>query len=356
MSYILAINPGSTSTKIAVYDDLKPIFIKSIQHSSEEISGFDKIADQYHFRKDAIVTALKDANISISDMNVIVGRGGILKPVRSGVYEVDDEMVKDLFEAKRGEHASNLGGLIARNLSDEAVPGCKAYIADPVVVDELTPVARIAGHPLFERRSIFHALNQKAIAKMHAANSNKSYEDMNLIVAHLGGGVSVGAHCKGSIIDVNNALDGEGPFSPERSGALATLDVAKLCFSGEYTFPQIKKMLIGEGGVVAHLGTNAFYEVERRVNEGDKKAKLISDAFAYNIAKEIGAMAAVLKGEVDSILLTGGIANNAGLMQNIKDYVSFIAPVFIYPGEDEMGALAKNGYNVLKGIEKPKIY
>jgi butyrate kinase len=356
MSLILAINPGSTSTKIAVYDDLTQIFVKSIQHSAEEISKFDKISDQYHFRKDAIETTLKENGFSVSKMSVIVGRGGILKPVRSGVYEVNDAMVKDLLEAKRGEHASNLGGLIAKNLSEDAEPGCKAFIADPVVVDELIPIARVAGHPLFERRSIFHALNQKAIAKMHAATQNKKYDEMNLIVAHLGGGVSVGAHCKGSIIDVNNALDGEGPFSPERSGTLPAHDVAKLCFSGEYTYPQVKKMLIGEGGVVAHLGTNAFYEVERRVNEGDEKAKLISDAFAYNIAKTIGSMAAVLKGKADAILLTGGIANNKGLMNNIKEYIEFIAPVFIYPGEDEMGALAKNGYNVLKGIEEPKVY
>lgn len=356
MSLILAINPGSTSTKIAVYDDLTPIFVKSIQHSAEELSPFDKIADQFHFRKNAIVNILKENNYSISQMSVIVGRGGILKPVRSGVYEVDDNMFKDLLEAKRGEHASNLGGLIARDLAAEAVPGCKAYIADPVVVDELIPIARITGHPLFERRSIFHALNQKAIAKVFAASENKAYEEMNLIVAHLGGGVSVGAHCKGSIIDVNNALDGDGPFSPERSGSLPSHDVAKLCFSGKYTYLQVKKMLIGEGGVVAHLGTNAFYEVEKRVKEGDEKAKLISDAFAYNIAKAIGSMAAVLKGKVDAILITGGIANNAGLMENIRDYVEFIAPVHIYPGEDEMGALARNGYNVLSGIEKPKVY
>lgn len=356
MSLILAINPGSTSTKIAVYDNLVPLFVKSIQHSSEEISSFSKISDQYHFRKEAIVAALKENNFSVRDMVVIVGRGGILKPVKSGVYEVNDAMIQDLVEAKRGEHASNLGGLIAKNLAEEAAPGCKAYIADPVVVDELSPVARVAGHPLFQRRSLFHALNQKAIAKMHAASVGKLYDQMNLIVAHLGGGVSIGAHLKGSVIDVNNALDGEGPFSPERSGTLPTFDVVKLCFSGKYTQQQIIKMLIGEGGIVAHLGTNAFYEVERRANEGDVQAKLISDAFAYNIAKAIGSMSVVLKGNVDAILITGGIANNSGLMDKIIDYVKFIAPVSIYPGEDEMGALAKNGFNILNGIDKPKIY
>ncbi len=356
MSLILAINPGSTSTKIAVYNDLEPILIKSIQHSATEISKFNKIADQYEFRKEAILATLAENNFSAGSFDVIVGRGGILKPVKSGVYEVSEEMVKDLFEAARGEHASNLGGLIARNLAKEAGNGCKAYIADPVVVDELTPVARIAGHPLFRRRSVFHALNQKAISKLHATKVGKRYEDLNLIVAHLGGGVSVGAHCKGSVIDVNNALDGEGPFSPERSGSIATMDIAELCYSGKYTLAQVKKMLVGEGGVVAHLGTNSFNEVEKRVESGDKDAQLISDAFAYNLAKEIGSMSAVLKGEVDAILLTGGIANNKGLMKKIEEYVKFIAPVFIYPGEDEMGALAINGYNILNGKDTPKVY
>ncbi len=353
---ILVINSGSTSTKIAVYQDLDVLFTRSLQHSAEEIAGYDKVSDQYNFRVKAITEALSENNISLSDLDIIVGRGGLLKPVRSGVYEVNDDMVKDLLEAKRGEHASNLGGLIAKNLAKSAKEGCKAYIADPVVVDELIPVARISGHPLFPRRSVFHALNQKAIAKMHSLKTGCSYNNLNLIVAHLGGGVSVGAHEKGSVIDVNNALDGEGPFSPERSGGLPTVDLARLCFSGEYTLSQVKKMLTGEGGLVAHLGTNAFYEVEKRAEAGDEKAKIISDAFAYNVAKEIGSMAVVLKGEVDAILLTGGIANNKKLMENIENYVKFIAPVFIYPGEDELGALAVNGFNVLNGKEEPKQY
>lgn len=356
MSLILAINPGSTSTKIAVYNDLEPVFIKSIQHSTEEISKFPKIADQYHFRKEAIIKTLTENSINLSELSIIVGRGGILKPVRSGVYEINQEMLNDLLEAKRGEHASNLGALIADNLAKESNNECKAFIADPVVVDELIPVARVAGHPLFRRRSVFHALNQKAIAKLHASNIKRKYEDMNLIVAHLGGGVSVGAHCKGSVIDVNNALDGDGPFSPERSGSLPTIDLAELCFSGKYTLSQLKKMLIGEGGVVAHLGTNSFNEVEKRVKAGDEQAKLISDAFAYNLSKTIGSMATVLKGKADAILLTGGIANNKELMEKVRSSVEFIAPVFVYPGEDEMGALAINGYNVLIGKEIPKTY
>ncbi len=356
MSFILAINPGSTSTKIAVFENKNVVFVKSLQHSAEEIAKYERISDQYEFRKDAIVSALKENNVDLATINVIVGRGGLLKPIKSGVYEVNEAMKEDLRKGERGEHASNLGGLIASNLAAEASEGCRAFIADPVVVDELEPIARISGHPLFERKSIFHALNQKAIAKMHASSVNKDYNQINLVVAHLGGGVSVGAHCKGSVIDVNNALDGEGPFSPERSGTLPAMALAQLCFSGKYTLPQVKKMINGEGGVVAHLGTNSFQEVENRVKEGDEKFKLISDAFAYNLAKAIGSMAVVLKGEVDGILITGGIAHNKDLMDIVKSYVGFIAPVFIYPGEDEMAALAMNGLAVLEGREEPKIY
>jgi butyrate kinase len=354
MSLILTINPGSTSTKIAVFDDRKLVISKSLQHPNDEIAKFEKIADQYEFRKEAIVNFLKENNIDLKSLAVIVGRGGLLKPIKSGVYEVNDAMKKDLFESKRGEHASNLGGLIASNLAAEA--GCKAYIADPVVVDEMDDIARISGHPLFERRSIFHALNQKAIAKMHAAKQNKKYEELNLVVAHLGGGVSVGAHRQGAVVDVNNALDGEGPFSPERAGTLPAMALAQLCFSGEYTLAQVKKMILGEGGLVAHLGTNSFYDVENKVKEGNEKFKKISDAFAYNLAKAIGAMSVVLKGKVDGILITGGIAYNKELMDIVEEYVKSIAPVFIYPGEDEMAALAMNGLAVISGQEQPKIY
>ena len=352
---ILAINPGSTSTKIAVYDAEKELFVKTLRHSNEELEVFTKVSDQYQFRKDAITTALVENNIKVSDLSAIVARGGLLKPIPSGVYEVNEEMIKDLTEANRGEHASNLGGIIAANLSLES-KSCKAYIADPVVVDELEPIARISGHPLFSKRSIFHALNQKAIAKIYAASQNREYKSMNLIVTHLGGGVSVGAHCNGKVVDVNNALDGEGPFSPERSGTLPAKQLADLCFSGEYTLAEVGKMINGKGGMVAHLGTNSFNEIERKVLEGDAKFTLYSDAFAYNVSKEIGAMATVLKGKVDAILITGGIAHNGGLMDKMKEYISFIAPVVIYPGEDEMGALAMNGLAILNGKESSSIY
>lgn len=352
---ILAINPGSTSTKIAVFEDHKQIFTHTLRHSSEEISRFEKISDQYEFRKDAILKTLEDNNIQVGELSAIVGRGGLLRPIKSGVYEVNAKMIEDLKIGVSGEHASNLGGLIAANIA-ESSPGCKAYIADPVVVDELEPVARISGHPLLPRVSIFHALNQKAIAKMYAGSESKRYEDLNLIVAHLGGGVSIGVHKNGRVIDVNNALNGEGPFSPERSGTLPVLAFAELCFSGKYTLQQVKKMIAGEGGIVAHLGTNSFNEVQKRVSEGDPHFTLISDAFGYNVAKAIGAAAAVLSGKVDAILLTGGVAYNTKLMEKISDMVSFIAPVKIYPGEDEMSALAMNGLAILEGREQPAVY
>ncbi len=352
---ILAINPGSTSTKIALFEGHKQVFVTTLRHSSEELSIFEKITDQFEFRKETILNALRENKIELNSIEAVVGRGGLVKPIKSGVYEVNEAMLRDLEIGVGGEHASNLGGLIAHNLAGE-IPGCKAFIADPVVVDELEPIARITGHPLFERRSIFHALNQKAIAKSYAASVNAPYESLNLIVAHLGGGVSVGVHKKGRVVDVNNALNGEGPFSPERSGTLPAFDLAKLCFSGNYSLNQVKKMITGEGGLVAHLGTNSFNIVEQKVSEGDEKFKLISDAFAYNVAKEIGAMAAALSGEIDAILITGGIAYNTTLMEKLAKQVGFIAPVKIFPGEDEMTALAMNGLAVLTGKEIPLVY
>lgn len=352
---ILAINPGSTSTKIAVYKDGRELFCKTLRHSSEELAPYKTVIDQLEFRKQTIKNALKENSIALSDLNLIVGRGGLVRPIPSGVYIVNDAMIDDIKSGKNGEHASNLGAMIARDLADE-VGGIMAIIADPVVVDELDPVARITGHPAFRKISIFHALNQKAIAKLYAREYGKNYNELNLIVAHLGGGVSVGIHKKGRVVDVNDALSGDGPFSPERSGSLPAAQLVDICFSGKHSKDEIKKMISGKGGVVAYLGTNSFQEVEKRVEEGDKEAQLISDAFAYQLAKEIGAMATVVSGEVDAIILTGGIAYNKGLMESVKRKVSFIAPVSIYPGEDEMGALAQNGFSVLEGKEEAKVY
>jgi len=353
--HILAINPGSTSTKIAVYVNTKIIFLKSIPHDSEELKKYKRISDQFKYRQQIVLEELKNTNIDISNINAVVGRGGLLKPIKSGIYNINEQMKKDLLEGLLGEHASNLGGLIADEIARQ-LPNARAFIADPVVVDELENVARIAGHPEFRRLSIFHALNQKATARSYARLLNKKYEDLNLIIAHMGGGISVGAHKKGRVIDVNQALDGEGPFSPERSGTLPAGALARYCFRGGSSLDQIKKIITGEGGYVAYFGTNNAYEIELMAMDGDPKAKLIQDAMAYQIAKEIGSMSTVLHGEVDGIILTGGIANNPFVVEYIKHMVSFIAPVIIYPGEDEMHALAMNGLRVLKGEVIPKEY
>ncbi|KHO63346.1 butyrate kinase [Thermoanaerobacter sp. YS13] len=354
MFLILVINPGSTSTKVAVFRDKEPVFTETLRHNTEELSKYKSIIDQFEFRTQAILNMLKEKGISLSEIDAIVGRGGLLKPIESGTYIVNEKMIEDLKKAERGEHASNLGGIIAYTLAKEH--NIEAYIVDPVVVDELENIARITGMPEIEKSSIFHALNQKAIARRLAADLNKKYEEANLIIAHLGGGISIGAHKHGRVVDVNDALNGEGPFSPERAGGLPVLDLVKLCYSGKYTYQEMKKKLIGQGGIVAHLGTNDVREVYKKIEEGDKKAELILDAMAYQTAKEIGAMAVVLKGHVDAIGITGGIAYNEDFVKRISERVKFIAPVYVYPGEDEMLALAQGAYRVLSGEEKAKMY
>ena len=353
--HILAINPGSTSTKIAVYLNTKVVFLKSIQHSCEELKKFKRISDQFKYRRDIIIEELKIAKIEIEKIQIVIGRGGLVKPIKSGVYIINNAMRNDLLEGVLGQHASNLGGLIADDIA-RLLPNAKAYIADPVVVDELEDVARITGLPKLRRISIFHALNQKATARSYSRLLNKRYEDLNLIIAHMGGGISIGAHKNGRVIDVNQALDGEGPFSPERSGTLPVGMLTKLCFEEGMSFEKVHKMIVGEGGYVAYFGTNNAYEIELMAIEGDEKARLIQDAMSYQIAKAIGSMATVLQGKVDGIILTGGIANNPMVCEYIKKMVSFIAPVIIYPGEDEMHALAMNGLMLLKGEIEPKDY
>ncbi len=353
--FILAINPGSTSTKIAVYDGEIPVFIKNIQHPSEELEKFDKITDQFQFRKNLILTQLEEAEIPLSDIKVVVGRGGLLKPIESGVYEVNEAMIHDLQNSPLGEHASNLGGLIANDIA-HSHKNANAYIANPVVVDEMDDIARFAGHPKFKRISIFHALNQKAVAREHAKSIMKTYEKLNLIVVHLGGGITVGAHRKGRVVDVNQGLDGEGPFSPERSGTLPVGALVRLCFSGDYTQKEIMKMVKGEGGMAAYLGTNSAYDVEKRAGLGDKEAKEVLEAMAYQVAKEVGAMSTVLKGEVDGILITGGVANSKWFVNLVVERIHKIAPTHVYPGEDEMRALAFNGLRVIRGEADLKVY
>ncbi|TSA39106.1 MAG: butyrate kinase [Porphyromonadaceae bacterium] len=352
---ILVINPGSTSTKIAVFQNNRPVFQKSIKHSLEELKPFKRVTDQYEFRKEIILKELIDAGVDIGKISIIVGRGGLIKPIESGVYEVNQAMIDDLRSNMTVEHASNLGGLIAHDLASK-ITGVRAFIADPIVVDEFSELARFAGHPKFSRDSIFHALNQKAVARTYANSIGKKYTDLNLIVAHLGGGISVGAHEKGRVVDVNQGLDGEGPFSPERSGTLPVGQLITMCFSNQYTEEEIRKMVVGQGGLVAYLGTSAANKIEERIQNGDQYAKLVYEAMAYQVAKEIGACSVVLKGQVDAILITGGIAFNELFIQLLTYRIAWISQIRIFPGEDEMRALAINVLMVINGELEPKIY
>ena len=353
---IIAINPGSTSTKIAVYDNQSPVLVKNIVHTAEELDKFERITDQFEYRKGLICKVLKDAEIRMDLVKAIVGRGGLVKPIESGVYEVNDALKRDLIHSPMGaEHASNLGGLIADDLA-KSIPGARAYIANPVVVDELDDIARYSGHKLLPRVSVFHALNQKAVARQHAKSILKEYESLNLIVVHLGGGITVGAHHKGRVIDVNQGLDGDGPFSPERTGSLPVGALIRLCFSGEYSLKQILKMNKGEGGLVSYLGTNSAYDVEKNMMAGDQESKAVFEAMAYQVSKEIGSMYAVLRGDVDAILITGGVAHSKWFVNQISERVYKMAPIHTYPGEDEMRALAFNGLRIIKGETEAKIY
>ena len=351
---ILAINPGSTSTKIGLFKGESEIFTKSISHDSKILSNFDKITDQYEFRKDIILRALQEAKIQITSLNAVVGRGGLIDPIPSGTYSVSEKMLEDLKTGKNGDHASNLGGILAHAIATQA--NCKSFIVDPVVVDELDDIARLSGNPHITRKSIFHALNHKAVARLVAKKLGKNYSDLNLIIAHLGGGISVGIHSKGKVIDVNNALDGDGPFSPERSGGVPTGQIVNLCFSGKYSEAEIKKQIKGHGGLVAYLGTNNASEVSKRFMNGDSTAKLVYSAMAYQISKEIGMLSTVVNGKVDAIALTGGLARDKIFTDMIKERISFIANTLIFPGEEEMIALVQGALRVLNNEEKPKVY
>jgi butyrate kinase len=352
---ILAINPGSTSTKFSLFEEEELIFEKNIKHSSQELKQFESITDQFHFRKDLILNDLLQRKVDVKRIAAVVGRGGLVKPIESGVYLVNEAVKNDLRTGFSGQHASNLGGLIADDIAS-TLCCAKAFIVDPVVVDELQPLARISGHPEIERRSIFHALNQKAVARIYAASVHRRYEDLNLIIAHMGGGISIGAHKNGKVIDVNNALDGDGPFSPERSGGLPAGQLAELCYSERFTLDEIKLMLTGKGGMMAYLGTNSFIDICKAADDGDEKSRFIREAAVYQIGKEIGAMAAVLNGKVDAIILTGGMAYENSHNASIKAMVGFIADVVVYPGEDELKALAFNGLLALDGKIEIKTY
>ncbi len=346
---ILVINTGSTTTKIALYENDQPVLNHKFTHDVQSLNKLKGFDTQVDFRKNMIHTYLTGNNINTDEIDIYMCRGGLIKPVPSGVYEVNDQMIQDLKNASK-QHASNLAAVIGLALSQRQKP---VYIADPVVVDEMQDIARYAGHKLFERKSIFHALNHKAVARKHAESIGKDYNELNLIVVHMGGGISVGAHQKECVVDVNQALDGEGPFSPERSGTLPAGDLIKKAFSGQYSLKEMQEMIVGKGGLVSYLGTHNLQEIEANLNPESEK---ILKAMAYQIAKTIGEMAVVLKGNIDAIILTGGVAYSAFITKNIIDYVDFLAPVFIYPGEDEMAALAYNALLVYQQKLIPKKY
>ena len=310
--------------------------------------------DQKDFRKKIITDLLESKNFDIKSLNVVVGRGGMLKPIPGGTYAVSEELLADLKAGVQGQHASNLGGILAKEIGDSI--GVPSYIVDPVVVDELMPIARYSGVPELPRVSIFHALNQKAVAKRYAKEIGKAYESLRLIVVHMGGGVSVGAHENGRVIDVFNALDGDGAFSPERAGGVPNGALIKMCFSGKYTEKEVYGKMVGKGGFNAYLGTNDMREVTKQADGGDEKAIEAKQAFLLQVAKDIGSMACVLNGKVDQIIVTGGIAYGADVVAALKERAEWIAPFTVYPGEDELLALAQGALRVLNGEEEAKAY
>ena len=350
----LIINPGSTSTKIGVFEDETLLFEETLRHSTEEIAQYASIVDQKDFRKEIITNLLKEKDFDINSLNMVVGRGGMLKPIRGGTYAVTDDLLEDLKIGKQGQHASNLGGILAREIGDSI--GVPSFIVDPVVVDELCDIARYSGVPELPRTSVFHALNQKAVAKRYAKETGKAYDSLNLIVVHMGGGVSVGAHKAGRVIDVFNALDGDGAFSPERAGGAPSGALIKMSFSGEYTEKEIYKKFVGGGGLNAYLGTNDMRDVEKMVNDGDAKATEVRDAFVFQVSKDIGSMSCVLNGKVDQIIVTGGIAYDKGVVAKLKEACEWIAPFTVYPGEDELLALVQGGLRVVNGEEEAMKY
>ena len=354
MYRILAINPGSTSTKIALFEDENPVFVENIKHSPEEISHFEHYYEQYHFRANVIHKVLGEKGVDEKELSAVVGRGGPFKPLESGTYLVNERMKKDVLEGNvQAEHISNIGCLLASDIAEPL--GIPAYIVDPVSVDEFDDVARVSGHPEIPRKSLAHALNVKMVAKKFAKEQGKKYEDLNLVVAHIGGGITISSHRKGKMIDVNNAND-EGPFSPQRCGTLPITGLAKLCYSGKYSEKEMKAQLIKKGGLFALLGTDDMLEVKRRMDDGDSEAEFYARAMAYQIAKSIGAYSAVLDGDVDAILITGGVSYNKWFTDWIEQKVRFIAPVYVFPGEDEMEALVLGVLRVMRGEEEVKEY
>lgn len=351
--HLLTINPGSTSTKVAYFEGIACISSKSLYHSPQQLAPYNTIIEQYPLRKQAILEYLTEQNIDLKRLSAVVGRGGLLRPLRGGTYHINKEMIDHLNNMTFGQHASNLGAVIAYDIASSLrIP---SFIVNPVVVDEYEPLARFSGLPEISRSSVFHALNQKAVAVRAAQDLGKRYTEINFIVAHLGGGISVAAHRQGRVVDVNNGME-EGPFSPERAGTLPVNQLVDMCFSTQFTKEEIKKKLVGKGGLIAYLGTSDGKQIEDRINKGDVQASLALEAMAYQVAKEIGACSAVLSGKVDRIIITGGMAHDSRLVGWISDRVDFIAPVSIYPGENEMAAMAEGALRILTGEEKALNY
>jgi butyrate kinase len=352
---ILIIYPEVHETKIAVYRNNEPVFLKTIRHSEEELKPFKKVTDQSDFRMQLIMNELERNNIDLSDVEMVMGRSGLVKPVSQGVYHINDDMVRDLETGIMGIHATNLGGIIAFHIAGKL--GVNAYMVNPVVVDELSDVARVTGHPEFDRKSIFHALNHKHVACKYAKSRNQKYEDLNLIVCHIGsGGISIGAHQKGRVVDVNQAFDGGGPFSITRTGTLPMGQLVEYCFSGEHSKEEVLKMIREEGGYKAYLGTDNLQKINRLIAEGDEKARFISYALSYQVAKEIASHYATLEGEVDAIILTGLIFDSERFLENVKRRISKIAPIALYPSVNDFEALAVFATRVLRNEIQVKEY
>ncbi len=346
----LVINPRHPFTKIGIYNNTKAVFLKNINHSEDDLKKFENFEDQTEYRKNAVMKELEENECYVENIRVVITRGGLIRPVKSGVYFINEKMKKDLKDPELGEDVVNLGGLVADSVA-EALPNAKAFIADPVVVDEYEDVARITGLPEIKRRSIFHALNQKHVARKYAKSIRKNYEDLNLIVAHLGTGITVGAHKKGQVIDANMGYDGDGPLSPIRAGSLPTGELIRLCYSGKYSEEEMLKKVSAEGGLYAHFGTFSGIDVDRKIKEGDEKAALVFEAMGYQVAKTIGSMFAVLAGEADAILITGPMAKNEWLVQKITERVEKLAEISVYPGSDDIETLAFKGLGLMEGEE-----
>ena len=352
--HILAINPGSTSTKVAVYENDQAVFTQTARHARSDLDACGSVSGQKNFRTACVLDILRAQGVDTAALDAVTGRGGLVHPIDSGTYKINKHMLDDLMSATAEVHASALGGIMAHEIGEQA--GVPAYVVDPIVVDELEQVAKLTGFPGIERHSVFHALNQKAVARRCAADMNMSYEDGRFVVAHMGGGITVGAHRYGRVIDVNDALSGEGPFTPERCGQVPVMGIIDLCFSGAYTREELVAQMTTQGGMYAYLGTNDLRKCERLIKEGDEYAALVLESMAYQVAKEIGGMAAALEGRVDAIILTGGLAFSTRFTGGIKRYAGLIAPVKVYPGEDEMLALAQGALRVLRGEEQALVY